>query len=193
MTENNFETALAQTLKNEGVLNSKTGYVNSKNDSGGETNYGITKAKARECGYKGKMCDLPYETAKQIYYNEFWKKTNAENMPNFNLAFFLFDFAVNSGVSNAAKKLQTAINKVSGSELVIDGIIGQKTINAIEKYTKQERGYYHFFVNKIEKTYIAEILKYYTSLKNPNTGFAKNGAGWINRVANNINFLMCAI
>lgn len=188
MTENSFENALMQTLKNEGVLNGKTGYVNSKNDSGGETNYGITKAVARECGYKGKMCDLPYETAKQIYYNEYWKKSNAANMPNFNLAFFLFDFAVNSGVSNACKKLQTAINKVSGSNLVIDGIIGQKTITAIEKYTKGE--YYHFFVNKIEKTYIAEILAYYTSLKNPNTGFAKNGAGWINRVANNINFLM---
>ena len=188
MNNQNFEKALAQTLKNEGVVNGKTGYVNSKNDSGGETNYGITKAKARECGYNGKMCNLPYETAKQIYYNEFWKKTNAENMPNFNLAFFLFDFAVNSGVSNAAKKLQTAINKVSGSSLVIDGIIGQKTITAIEKYTDNE--FYHFYVGKIEKGYIAEILKFYTSLKNANTGFTKNGAGWINRVANNINFLM---
>lgn len=183
-----FEKALSQTLKNEGVFNGKTGYVNSKSDSGGETNYGITKAVARECGYKGKMCDLPYETAKQIYYNEYWKKSNASNMPNFNLAFLLFDFAVNSGVANAAKKLQTAINKVSGSELVIDGIIGQKTITAIEKYTDNE--FYHFYVGKIEKGYIAEILKYYTSLKNANTGFTKNGAGWINRVANNINFLM---
>lgn len=189
MTENSFETALAQTLKNEGVLNGKTGYVNSKNDSGGETNFGITVAKARECGYKGKMCDLPYETAKQIYYNEYWKKSNAQNMPNFNLAFLLFDFSVNSGVVNACKKLQTAINKVSGSSLVIDGIIGQKTIAEIEKYTKQERGYFHFFVNKIEKTYIAEILSYYTSLQNAQTGFAKNGAGWVNRVVKNIRFL----
>lgn len=190
MNTANFEKALAQTLKNEGVFNGKTGYVNSKNDSGGETNYGITKAKARECGYNGKMCDLPYETAKQIYYNEYWKKSNAGNIPHFNISFLLFDFAVNSGVSNACKKLQTAINKVSGSELVIDGIIGKKTIAAIEKYTDNE--FYHFFVNKIEKTYIAEILSYYTSLKNPNTGFAKNGAGWINRVANNINFLIGA-
>ena len=188
MTENSFENALAKTLKNEGVLNGKTGYVNSKNDSGGETNYGITAAKARECGYKGKMCDLSYETAKQIYYNEYWKKSNAANMPNFNLAFLLFDFAVNSGVSNSCKKLQTAINKVSGSELVIDGIIGKKTIDAIEKYTKGE--YFYFFVNKIEKTFIAEILAYYTSLKNPNTGFSKNGAGWVNRIVKNIHFLM---
>lgn len=188
MNNNNFEKALAQTLKNEGVIGNKTGYVNAKSDAGGETNFGITVAKARECGYKGKMCDLPYGTAKQIYYNEYWKKSNAQNMPNFNLAFLLFDFAVNSGVVNACKKLQTAINKVSGSELIIDGIIGKKTIAAIEKYTKGE--YYHFFVNKIEKTYIAEILAYYTSIKNPNTGFAKNGAGWVNRIIKNIHFLM---
>ena len=80
--------------------------------------------------------------------------------------------------------MQTAINKVSGSQLVIDGIIGKKTIAAIEKYTKGE--YYHFFVNKIEKNYIAEILSYYTSLAK----FNIYGKGWINRVANNINFLM---
>ena len=183
-----FEKALKQTLKNEGVIGDKTGYVNSKNDSGGETNFGITKAKARECGYKGKMCDLPYETAKQIYYNEFWKKTNAANMPNFNLAFFLFDFAVNSGVSNACKKLQTALNKYNRfAELKIDGIIGQKTLKEL-KNIAMKGDVLEFY--KLQNLYITEILSYYTSLKNPNTGFAKNGVGWINRVANNINFLM---
>lgn len=184
MNTANFEKALSQTLKNEGVVNGKTGYINDKRDSGGETNYGITKAKARECGYNGKMCNLPYETAKQIYYNEFWKKTNAANMSNFNLAFLLFDFAVNSGVANAAKKLQTAINKVSGCKLVIDGIIGQKTINAIEKYT--DKKHYHFYINQLEKTYIAEMLNYYTSLAK----FNIFGKGWINRVKNNIDFLV---
>lgn len=179
-----FEKALEQTLKNEGVVNGKTGYVNNKNDNGGETNYGITKAKARECGYKGKMCDLPYETAKQIYYKEYWEKTNAGNISNFNISFLLFDFAVNSGVSNACKKLQTAINKVSGSKLLIDGIIGQKTINAIEKYIDNK--HYHFYVNQLEKIYIAEILNYYTSLSK----FNIFGKGWINRVKNNIDFLV---
>lgn len=188
MTENSFEKALAQTLKNEGVLNGKTGYVNAKTDKGGETNYGITKAKARECGYNGKMCDLPYETAKQIYYNEYWKKSNAHNIPSFNISFLLFDFAVNSGVSNACKKLQTALNKYNRfAELKIDGIIGQKTIREL-KNIAMNGDVLEFY--KLQNLYIAEILSYYTSLKNPNTGFAKNGAGWINRVANNIFFLM---
>lgn len=184
MNDANFEKALSQTLKNEGVVNGKTGYVNDKNDNGGETNYGITKAKARECGYKGKMCDIPFNKVKEIYYKEYWEKTNASNIQNFNISFLLFDFAVNSGVKNACKKLQTAINKVSGSQLVIDGIIGQKTINAIEKYIDSE--YYHFYVNQLEKTYIAEMLNYYTSLSK----FNIFGKGWINRVKNNIDFLV---
>ena len=188
MTENSFEIAVMQTLKNEGVLNGKTGYVNSKNDSGGETNFGITVAKARECGYKGKMCDLPYETAKQIYYNEYWKKSNAGNIPSFNISFLLFDFAVNSGVSNACKKLQTALNKYNRfAELKIDGIIGQKTLKEL-KNIAMKGDVSEFY--KLQNLYITEILSYYTSIKNPNTGFAKNGAGWVNRVVKNIHFLM---
>lgn len=183
MNDANFEKALSQTLKNEGVVNGKTGYVNNKKDSGGETNYGITANIAIKYGYQGKMRNIPFYVVKEIYYNKYWKKTNAANIQNFNLAFLLFDFAVNSGVANACKKLQTAINKVSGSKLVIDGIIGQKTINAIDKYIDNEN--YHFYVNQLEKTYIAEILNYYTSLSK----FNIFGKGWINRVASNIKFL----
>lgn len=178
-----FEKALKQTLKNEGVIGDKTGYVNAKTDSGGETNFGITKTKARECGYKGKMCDLPYETAKQIYYNEYWKKSNAHNIANFNISFLLFDFAVNSGVKNAVKKLQTAINKTIDSKLIIDGVFGVETKKQINNCYCKNR-------EKFQNIFIAEILGYYTSLKNPNTGFAKNGAGWVNRVVKNIHFLM---
>lgn len=177
---NNFEIAVNQVLINE------KGYSNKKSDSGGETMYGITKAVARQCGYNGKMCDLPKEKAVAIYKNEYWIKSGANRVAelSFNIAFLLFDFAVNSGVANASKKLQTAINKISGSNLIIDGKIGEKTIKAIEKYTNNE--HYHFYINELEKIYIAEILSYYTSLAK----FNIYGKGWINRVANNINFLM---
>lgn len=181
----NFQKALAQTLKNEGVIGNKTGYVNAKTDSGGETNYGITIAKARECGYKGKMCDLPFETAVEIYRTEYWIRTKAHKIQNFSIAFLLFDFAVNSGVQNACKKLQTAINKANSVKLTIDGIVGQKTLAELNKI-QQSPYWYHA---KLEKVFIAEILSYYTSLKSTRTGFAVNGAGWVNRVVKNIRFL----
>lgn len=180
MTTEFFNEAIKQVLKNEG------GYSNKSSDSGGATKYGITEKVARENGYKGDIRYLPENTAKEIYYNQYWIKSGADKVAtiSFNIAFLLFDFGVNSGVKNAVKKLQTAINKIiknikNKTELKVDGIIGPKTLAEI-KYLDENI----FFL-----AYITEILKYYTSLKNSNTGFKANGAGWVNRVANNINFL----
>ena len=129
---------------------------------------------------------LPENTAKEIYYKQYWIKSGADKVAtiSFNIAFLLFDFGVNSGVKNAVKKLQTAINKIiknikNKTELKIDGIIGPKTLSEI-KYLEE---------NILFLAFISEILKYYTSLKNSNTGFKANGAGWVNRVSNNIDFL----
>lgn len=171
-----FEKALPQTLKNEGVVNGKTGYVNDKNDSGGETNYGITAAVARRYGYQGKMNALPFYVAREIYYKEYWKKTKAENT-YFNIAFILFDFAVNTGVKNASKKLQISINKTLKKEVLkIDGVIGQKTLTELNGLKE---------LNKLQDLFICEILGYYASLSK----FNIYGKGWINRVKNNIEFL----
>ena len=49
------------------VIEIEGGYVDDPSDSGGETNYGITKAVARRYGYAGHMRDLPREVAYQIY------------------------------------------------------------------------------------------------------------------------------
>lgn len=48
--------------------------MNDPSDKGGETNYGITVATARANGYKGAMRDLPLQTAKDIYRNEYLVK-----------------------------------------------------------------------------------------------------------------------
>lgn len=175
-----FNEAVVQVLKNEG------GYSNKPSDKGGATKYGITEKVARQNGYTGDMRYLPENKAKEIYYKQYWLQSKADKVAtiSFNIAFLFFDFSVNSGVKNASKKLQTAINKIlkkidETRELKKDGIIGPKTLAEI-KYLDE---------NTLFLAYITEILKYYTSLKNPNVGFKINGAGWINRVANNIDFL----
>jgi len=61
------------------ILMVEGGYTNDKHDKGGETIWGITKERARECGYTGSMRNLSQEKAKEIYYDKYY--TN-------NLSFF---------------------------------------------------------------------------------------------------------
>ena len=62
-----FDKAFARTVGIEG------GYSNDPDDSGGETNWGITKATAVAYGYTGPMRDMPRETAHGIYLNGWWR------------------------------------------------------------------------------------------------------------------------
>lgn len=169
-----FQTAIKQVLKNEG------GYSNNPSDKGGATKYGITEKVAQQNGYSGNMKYLTENFAKEIYYNRYWLKCNCDIISkyySFNLAFFVFDFAVNSGVSNASRKLQILLNNLDNAGLKIDGIIGKKTLLAIESIMGS--------LYLLELNYIAKILSYYSSLSQ----FKTFGKGWVNRVANNIEFL----
>ena len=62
----NFQECLNEVLKKEG------GYVNDPNDSGGETNYGITKNVAVSFGYNGNMKTIPMDIVAQIYKKKYW-------------------------------------------------------------------------------------------------------------------------
>lgn len=114
----NFDTAFDILMGFEG------GYVNNPNDPGGETNWGVTKSEAITNGYFGQMKDLPVAFAKQIYWQKYWGKIQADQLPDL-LRYPVFDAAVNSGPAQAVKWLQRAAGVTD------DGIIGQKTISAV--------------------------------------------------------------
>lgn len=115
------------TVKAEG------GYVNDPSDKGGETNYGITLATARANGYTGAMRDLPLQTAKDIYLNEYLIKPGFSTFPS-SVAAELFDTGVNMGPATATKFLQRAINALQGSSLTVDGKMGPATRGAVVTY-----------------------------------------------------------
>ena len=51
-------------------------YSNDRNDKGGETKYGITKEKARECGYKGSMKILQRQWLKKFMRKNIIRQKN---------------------------------------------------------------------------------------------------------------------
>ncbi len=122
----NYAQALKQVLKYEG------GYVDHPKDPGGPTNKGVTQA-VYDSWRKSK--DLPTQSVRNIndsevaaiYKNLYWDRISGDYLPS-GVDFAVFDYAVNSGVSRAARTLQSVIGVTQ------DGVIGPETIEAAKTY-----------------------------------------------------------
>jgi lysozyme family protein len=111
----------------EFVLRHEGGYVNDPDDSGGETNYGITKKTAQTYGYFGSMKDLPKSLAVEIYKTGYWKCDKIRDQA---VANKITDMVVNMGGGKVAD-IQGALNTYVGTHLVCDGVLGPLTAEAI--------------------------------------------------------------
>ncbi|NDB69903.1 MAG: hypothetical protein EB015_18265 [Methylocystaceae bacterium] len=122
----NYAQALKQVLKYEG------GYVDHPKDPGGPTNKGITQA-VYDAWQKSQ--NLPTQSVRNIsdatvaaiYKQQYWDRIRGDDLPA-GVDFAVFDYAVNSGVSRAAKTLQAVVGVTQ------DGVIGPATIQATKTY-----------------------------------------------------------
>ena len=106
----NFDKAIERVLINEG------GYVNDPNDAGGETKYGISKR-----AYPGvDIKNLTTDEAKAIYKKDYWDKIKGDNINSDEIAYEIFDTAVNMGVRTSSKIAQMVVGAYP------DGFIGAK-------------------------------------------------------------------
>jgi lysozyme family protein len=126
------------------LLDREGGYVNDPRDSGGETNYGITKAVAVSHGYTGAMRTMPRSTAQRIYHNLYWERPSFDLVSGYypRVAEELFDTGVNMGPSVAVTFLQRSLNALNrnGSDYIdipVDGRIGAKTTEALSGFKKR--------------------------------------------------------
>lgn len=134
---NAFDEAWAKTGAAEG------GYVNNPNDSGGETNHGITVAVARAHGYTGDMKDLPMATAVAIAKAQYWDVLCLDDVAALSAAVAaeLFDTGYMSGTSVAGLFLQKALNTFNRggkdyADVVEDGHVGKVTAYTLGLYLK---------------------------------------------------------
>ena len=132
------------------LLRVEGGYSNDENDKGGKTKFGIIEEEARDFGYKGNMQDLTKDFAKNIYLKKYYLGNKLDKVVNDKTALSICDWAVNSG-RNGTKNVQVALNQINGSDLVVDGIIGNKTLEVLnatdpekflEVYHNLQRIYY---------------------------------------------------
>ena len=112
------------------VLTHEGGYVNDPRDPGGRTNRGVTQ-RAWEA-YVGHAVDeatmrgLTAADVAPFYKTQYWDKVKGDMLPS-GVDCAVFDFAVNSGTTRAAKALQQAAG------VLVDGAIGPATLAAVDK------------------------------------------------------------
>jgi lysozyme family protein len=122
----NYAQALKQVLKYEG------GKVDDPRDPGGRTAFGVTQNTYNAWRKKQNLpivdvFTISHNEVAAIYRQEYWDKIRGDDLPS-GVDFAVFDFAVNSGVSKAAKTLQSVVGVTQ------DGVIGPATIQAAKNY-----------------------------------------------------------
>lgn len=121
-----FETAFAITVGVEG------GYTNNPSDPGNWTGgkIGAGVCKGTNCGISAAaypnldIASLTLDQVKGLYLNDYWSKSGCDLCPD-GLAICVFDAAVNNGVGQAIRWLQSAVGATP------DGAIGPATRAAI--------------------------------------------------------------
>jgi lysozyme family protein len=158
--DRNFERALSAVLKHEG------GYSNHPEDKGGPTNKGVTLANFRAFVKPGGTVeDLKKLTVAQagvVYRRHYWDEVMGNDLPD-GVDYAVFDFAVNSGPSRAAKFLQKVVGVAE------DGKIGPVTLKAAKAMDAPT------LVNRLLDARMAWLQ----GLSN----FPTFGRGWTSRVA----------
>lgn len=152
-----FNFAIERVLKVEG------GYVNDPEDPGGETQWGISKRSYPNVDIKA----LTRDGAKAIYLSDFWLRVHADTMPDV-LAFQALDFAVNSGIETAVRKLQAAAGVAD------DGHWGPITQAAVKSQSQAV----------LALVFMSLRLDYMRALSN----WQSAGRGWAGRIATDMRY-----
>ena len=155
----------------EYILMVEGGYSNDKADKGGKTKYGIIEVEARKYGYKGDMKDLTKEIAEDIYKNKYYLANNLDKIKDKRVALSIADWTINSG-NWGTKKAQQTVNILKGEILVVDGVLGEKSIEAINSIRPE------MFLNQ----YHVLQRRFYQAIVDHNASQKVFLKGWLNRV-----------
>ncbi|RJQ22015.1 MAG: hypothetical protein C4560_03040 [Nitrospiraceae bacterium] len=187
-----YEKAYSETMHIEGL------YSDDPNDFGGETYKGIARKKNPDWhgwafideaktkpGFPESLKNnaLIEELVKDFYKAHFWNLVWGDRVSDLScdVAAEMFDTAVNQGPYWAVVYLQQSLNLLNRNatlypDLVVDGVIGQKSISALQTYLRRDPAQMLLlWMNIMQGARYAEIMK-----KSPTQeGYAR---GWAKRI-----------
>ena len=162
------------------TIDLERGYVNDPADRGGETNYGITAKTLRAAVRVGivsettRISTLTLDEAKKIYRCFYWDALRLDRITDCEIAAEVFDTAVNMGLVEAVRIAQRALNYL-GENLGVDGILGPKTLDALERWSRKDSRALFVCLNGLQ------FMRYVALVEADPTqqGFAR---GWTRRI-----------
>jgi len=188
----NFDLAIETILEHEG------GFVDNKHDPGGATNYGISLRWLQQIDLAEADVDrdgdvdaddikkMTQKQAEAFYKKHWWTKNKYDRIDNIGVSIKVFDMAVNMGAGQAHKLVQRALRAV-GLEVEDDGILGPKSIEAINLTTAQhfipalrctQAGFYYALVMRNAALRKAKVKKANGKVYEDFSVFLK---GWLRR------------
>ena len=148
-----FPFAVKHTLEAEGL------FSDHPDDPGGATKHGITEAVARAHGYTGDMRDLEVEFAVHIYRVDYWDVLRLDEVSSKYVAAELFDTAVNMGPPAAAGIVQRACRLMGDHNLKVDGVLGKKTLGAINSLLPRYEAHLYHCLNGYQFIRYVELFE----------------------------------
>ena len=142
-------------------------------DRGGATKFGVTLATLKGVNPKATAEDVKKLTlgqAKAIYSQIYWDDAKVGQMP-IGIQDLVFDANVNHGVTNSNRLLQKALASL-GADIKVDGKVGNKTLNALNKYDTDE----------LRAAILAQRKDFYDNIIEKDASQKKFQKGWFNRL-----------
>src|SRR4030065_505169 len=118
--------------------------------------------------------NLTIEQVKAIYKRDYWDKLRLDETRNQKIAEEILDISINCGWQTAGKFVQEAINLlVTFQPIKVDGLIGEKTLMAVNSYSYPEA---------VVKTLNGIQFEYYRKIVTRDSSQQKWFRGWLARV-----------
>jgi lysozyme family protein len=157
------------------LISIEQGFTNDPKDAGNWTggHQGLGVLKGTKYGIAANtypdldIKNLTLNQAKAIYKRDWWDKIGADLIDSA-IVFQLWDFAVNAGMPRAVMALQQSVNVTD------DGRLGPMTRMAVSKLS----------VTDVIQRFNARRLRFYTKCST----WPTFGKGWVNRVADNLDY-----
>ena len=160
-------------MKNEG------GYVDDPDLIDQPTNIGITQptlnkynADHPNFNFPETVKDLSPEQVQQIYADDYYGARRIGEIKNERIATAIFDMGVMSNFKNVIRLLQKTLNDSMGEKLVMDGIMGDNTINALNDIPTCKENDFMVALKDARLEYLRTL-----------SGWDKFGRGWTNRTS----------